>query len=176
MLKRSEGPLRGSHRGHVPRDPSPPPPLPTVITTRPRRVGSGGKSVDQVVEDLIRAYARHARPPVTQIAKLDREEWRMRVRLLASDLVDENLSPDAFVGFIVTALKLRRQPAYVERVFPANLVAKEHPWLVSYRKSGAGIEAARGYRVTAARARAHDERARSAQVHQVLARFLTLWG
>ncbi len=147
----------GISRGRVPTDPQPLPALAPVDTSPRRRVGSAEQPIDDVVKARAGSFVKHAgaRPARELLRRMD-DDWRHVVRLMASDLMDENISPAAFVAFVVRALRRKGRPIYAGSVF----TMKHFPtWLASYRAHGA-LDLP-GYAATPARRRLHEERVRS---------------
>lgn len=162
MMNKPAGPIRGSARGRVPQDPQPLPPLPPADLSQRRRVGSSHRSIEQTIEDLARAFSKHApKRARALLAKMDGDDWRSRLRVLAADLRVENISAEAFVSYVVSEIRKKGGVAYPERIFTIPRGDAESPWLASYRARGGGHIPVEGYRATPERRQAHVDRARA---------------
>lgn len=148
----------GVGRGRVPTDPpSPLPPLPAIDFSLGRRVGSGGRPIDDVVRELVDAAVLHGAREEDLLRRVE-GEWRPVVRLMSSDLMDENISPTAFVAFVMGRLRRRGRATHLGHLFSM----KHFPsWLGQYRAHGGGSIDAGSYEATPERRRLHSERVRS---------------
>lgn len=148
----------GISRGRVPTDPQPLPAIrPVDFSSKRKPVGSALRSIEEVVQALAGAFVKHAgsRAARPLLDKMD-TDWRHVVRLMASDLMDEDISPSAFVAFVVGSLRRRGRPIFAGSVF----TMKHFPtWLATYRAHGA--PEVKGYTATPGRRRLYEERVRA---------------
>lgn len=154
----------GVTRGRVPTSMEPPPPLPPVeIPRRKRKVSSFDMTVDAVVTAMLRAFVTEVgeKRAGGALRRAD-HEWRGTMRLMASDLIDEGISPEGYVRHVCAGIrKQRRREPYAGEVFCLKTLKAEpmQRWLASYRK---GIHIDLPYYVcTPARRRLHRERAQA---------------
>lgn len=142
---RTKGRTRGRNPGYVEAPPAPPP-----VDWKPARAGCLGMTIEEVVRELVVAFKVETEG--RGFAKLrERIEgpWRHVVRLLATDLLDEGISPAGFVACVAAGVRrLRGRDPWPAEVFSAKALPR---WLEEYRKSGASWIGGEGYVATAER-------------------------
>lgn len=152
----------GVTRGRVPSAIPPPlPPLPPITIQR-RKVSSFDMTVDAVVTAMLRSFVSEVGTKRAQAAlRRADHEWRGTMRLMASDLIDEGISPDGYVKHVCAGIrKTRRREPYAGEVFSLRTLKAEpmQRWLASYRKSAQNFIQLPTYVCTPARRRMHRER------------------
>lgn len=133
---------RGRYPGPVGAPPAPPP-----VDWRPGRAGSSGMSLDDVVRELVVQFkVETGGRGFGKLRERIEGPWRHVVRLLATDILDEGLSPAGFVACVAAGVrKLRGRDPWPAEVFsPRALVV----WLGEYRRSAASWIGSEGYVAT----------------------------
>lgn len=158
--------IDGVSRGRVPEGlPVPPPPLPYVPTPRmPRgqQCGSTGMTVKAVINLMATTFTKEVgyRRARRLHLKMD-EEWWASLVLLAGELLDEGIAPDAYVSFVCESIrKHRRREPFAGEVFSLLTMRSRatQVWLQMYRKNSVSYLQLPTYTATPARRRKHMER------------------
>lgn len=144
--------MRGRYPGRVE-----PPPAPPPIEWRPARAGSAGMGIEEVVRELVVTFkVETGGRGFSRLRERLDGPWRHVVRLLATDLLDEGISPAGFVACVAAGVRrLRGRDPWPAEVFSPRALPV---WLGAYRRDAASWIPGEGYVAT-------EERRRQVRAH-----------